>query len=90
MAAGWEFELHITHLRRPRSGAIGPVACGFCEHLLTACARCCPPFAGRLRTRYGPGSVPVGRGRLLHSGREDQGWDGRTARWNRQGRFIRG
>jgi hypothetical protein len=43
------------------------VTCGFYERLLTAGARCCPSFAGRLRTHYGPGSGARQSSDLLHA-----------------------
>jgi hypothetical protein len=60
-------------------GAVGGATCGSDERLVTAPARCCPPFTCRLRTQRGPTGVPVpvpsGRGRLRRSGPSRPGID---------------
>jgi hypothetical protein len=38
----------------PGQGAVGGATSSFAERPVSAPARCCPPFTGRLRTQYGP------------------------------------
>jgi hypothetical protein len=56
--------------------AVGQVTCGFANRLVSARARCCPRFTGRLRTQHGPtGSGPVWSRRLPRSGPPRPGTD---------------
>jgi hypothetical protein len=38
----------------PAERTIGPATCGSYERVVPAPARCCPPFAGQVRTQRGP------------------------------------
>jgi hypothetical protein len=70
-------ELHVACSLHPRSGTVDRATCGSVEGTVSAPARCCPRFTGRLRSRHGPSGVPVpsGRGRLRRSGPPRPGTD---------------
>jgi hypothetical protein len=60
-AAGWG-DSNSTSPVSPARGqtTVGRAICGFAERPVSAAARCCPWFTGRLRTQHGPrGSRPV-------------------------------
>jgi hypothetical protein len=64
-AAGWgDSNSSSSVLSTAGQGTIGGETCRFDERSVTVDVRCCPWFARRLRTQYGPrGPVPSGRGR---------------------------
>ena len=57
-------ELHRTARLRSRSGDCRSSDLRVLRTSADAGARCCPSFAGRLRTQHGP--APLGHGRLRH------------------------
>jgi hypothetical protein len=52
---GWGDSNSATAVSSSRGQeAVGQVTCGFADRLVSARARCCPRFTGRLRTQHGP------------------------------------